>query len=111
MTTTIMTEENREQLKKGKEVPVGFDRKVPVSPAFLEEIRENDILPLDFLDYAEDLLIIHGTTDEIIPYDVSYAFADNNLIEFVSVEGADHRFRDPKKMETAMKAILDFFSL
>lgn len=111
LTSTIMTEENREQLKKGKDVPVGFDRKVPVSPAFLEEVRENDILQLDFLDYAENLLILHGTADEIIPYDVSYAFADNNLIEFVSVEGADHRFRDPKKMEIAMKAILEFFNL
>lgn len=107
--TTIMTQENREQLLKGREVPVGFDRKVPVSPAFLEEIREHNILPLDFLDYAEDLLIIHGTTDEIIPFDISFSFADNNLIEFVSVDGADHRFRDPKKMEIAMKAILTFF--
>ena len=111
LTDTIMTQDNREQLMKGKEVPVGFDRKVPVSPAFLAEIREKDILQVDFLDYAEDLLIIHGTTDEIIPYEVSYAFADNNLIEFVPVEGADHRFRDPKKMEVAMKAILEFFHL
>lgn len=111
LTDTIMTQDNREQLMKGKEVPVGFDRKVPVSPAFLEEIREKDILQADFLDFAEDLLIIHGTTDEIIPYEVSYGFADNNLIEFVPVEGADHRFRDPKKMEVAMKAILEFFHL
>lgn len=111
LTGTIMTQDNREQLMKGKEVPVGFDRKVPVSPAFLAEIREKDILQVDFLDYAEDLLIIHGTTDEIIAYEVSYAFADNNLIEFVPVEGADHRFRDPKKMEVAMKAILEFFHL
>ena len=74
----------------------------------LEEIRACDIREKDFLDYAEDLLVIHGTTDEIIPYAESFTFADNNLIEFVSVEGADHRFRDPKKMETAMKAMFAF---
>ena len=88
---------------------MGFDRKVPVSPAFLEEIRAEDIREGDFLDFAEDMLVIHGTADEIIPYEEAYAFADNNLVEFVPVEGADHRFRDPKKMEIAMKAILEFF--
>lgn len=111
LTTAIMTSDNREQLKKGREVPVGFDRKVPVSPAFLEEIREKDIMQKDFLDYAEDLLIIHGTADEIIPFGISFGFAEDNLIEFVPVEGADHRFRDPKKMEQAMKAILSFYEL
>ena len=108
LTASIMTSDNREQLAKGKEVMVGFDRKVPVTNGFLEEIRACDIREKDFLDYAEDLLVIHGTTDEIIPYGESFTFADNNLIEFVSVEGADHRFRDPKKMETAMKAMFAF---
>ena len=107
---SIMTADNREQLAKGKEVMVGFDRKAPVSPGFLEEIQACDIREKDFLDYAEDMLVIHGTADEIIPYAESYAFADNNLMEFVSVEGADHRFRDPKKMETAMKAMFEFLA-
>lgn len=108
LSANIMTAENRELLARGKDAMVGFDRKVPVSPAFLEEIRVCDIREKDFLDFAEDILVIHGTADEIIPYEESYRFADNNLMEFVSVEGADHRFRDPKKMETAMKAMFAF---
>ena len=111
LTSSIMSPEEQKLLEKGKPVPVGFDRKILVSPGFLEELKEHDIQKLDYLDHAEDLLILHGTTDEIIPYDVSYAFADNNLIEFIPVEGADHRFRDPGKMEFAIKQILEFYEL
>lgn len=109
ITSAIMTPEDMAKLQKGKDIPVGFDRKVMVSQSFLEELRANDIQALDFLDYAEDILILHGTADEIVPYETSFAFADNNLIEFISVEGADHRFRDPRKMEQAVKEILNFF--
>lgn len=111
LTASIMSPEDQKALEKGKPIPVGFDRKILVSPAFLAELKDNDIRKLDFLDYAEDLLILHGTADEIVSFADSFAFAENNLIEFIPVEGADHRFRDPNKMETAMKRILEFYEL
>lgn len=109
MTGVIIKPEERERLEKGKDVAVGFDRKVMVSPAFLAEIRENDIRKLEYLDYAEDILIIHGSADEIIPLEVAYDFVQEQLMEFLVVEGADHRFQNPVKMEQAIKAILAFF--
>ena len=63
----------------------------------------------DYLDYADSILMIHGTKDEIIPFAVSERFADEKIIEFLPVEGADHRFQNPKHMETAIKAIIAFF--
>lgn len=111
MTTTIMSPTDHERLKKGKDIPVGFDRKVMIGMSLLEEMKANDIQQLDFIDYAEDILIIHGTEDEIVRFDVVRDFAENNVIEFVPVEGADHRFRNERKMEIAMKTILDFYAL
>lgn len=111
ITNSIITPEDLEKLDKGKEIPVGFDRKILIGKPFLEELRENDITARDYLDYAEELYILHGTADEIVPREHSFAFADNNLIEFREVEGADHRFRDPKKMDLAIKYILEFFAL
>ena len=111
MTTIIMSPTDHERLKKGKDIPVGFDRKVMIGIPLLEEMKANDIQQLDFIDYAEDILIIHGTEDEIVMFDVVRDFAENNIIEFVSVEGADHRFRNERKMEIAMKTILDFYAL
>lgn len=111
ITKTIMSSEDFGKLQAKKEILVGFDRKIPVSLAFLEELRVNDIEVIDYLDYAEDILILHGTADEVVSFDASFAFAENNLIEFIPVEGADHRFRDANKMEQAMKHILNFYEL
>ena len=109
MTSAIMSADDLARLQKGIDIPVGFDRKVLIGLPFLNDLKNNDIQSRDFLDWAEDILILHGTADEIVPMDVSYAFADNQLIEFIPIEGADHRFRDPNKMEQAMKYMFDFF--
>ncbi len=108
-TGAILSPEELEKLKKGKELPVGFDRKIPVTLSFLKELADHDIRTLDFLDHAEDILILHGTADEIISFDIAQAFAEEQLMEFVPIPGADHRFRDPVKMEQAIKQILEFF--
>lgn len=111
MRTTIMSSDDYERLEKGKVVPVGFDRKVMIEMSLLEEMKANDIQQLDFIDYADDILIIHGTADEIVAFDVVRDFAENNVIEFAPVEGADHRFRNERKMDTAIKMIFDFYAL
>lgn len=111
LTGSIMTEENRDKLAKGKEALVGFDRKIPVTASFVEEVKAADIRKVDYLDWAEDLLILHGTADEIIPYSESVQFSENNLVELIPIEGADHRCRDPKKMDLVIKEILAWYQL
>lgn len=110
LTKAIMSSEDLGALQRGKDIPVGFDRKILVGPALLEDLKDRDIQQWDFLDFAEDILILHGTADEIVPFEAARAFAENNLMEFTPIEDADHRFRDEKKMEQAMKCILDFFA-
>lgn len=110
MTQVLMTPSQLEQIALGRDVSVGFDKLIPISPAFLEQLRENDIRTWDFLDYAEDILILQGTKDDTIPYQEVHAFAENQLMEFISVEGADHRFRAPGTMEIAIKAITAHFT-
>ena len=109
LTGSIMASGDAERLQKGKEILVGFDRKVPVSPQFLQSLADQDIRQRDYLDYAEDILILHGTADEIVPVEMARRFCDDQLIEFVPVEGADHRFRSQTAMDKAMKLILEFF--
>ena len=110
LTTAIMTADDMDKLKKGKEAAVGFDRKIMVGMPFLEELRSCDVQVMDFLPVADDLLILHGTADEIVPFAAGKAFAERNVIEFVPVEGADHRFQNPLKMEIAIKTMLEFFA-
>lgn len=109
MTQAIVDEKALEQLRRGRDAQVGFDRKVPVSPAFLEELEANDVREYDFLDWAEDILILHGTSDEIVPFADASAFSQDKLIDLIPIEGADHRFRHPGTMEAAIKETVSFF--
>ena len=111
LANTIMESADQEKLQKGKEIAVGFDRKIMIGQPFLDELRENDIRKLDFIDWAEDILILQGTRDDVVPYEAVSAFADEQLMEFIPIQNADHRFRAPGTMEAAIKAILEFFAL
>lgn len=106
---TVMKTDDMDKLLKGKPVKVGFDRKIEISRPFLEELQEADIQKNCYLEDAENILILHGTKDEVVPIETSRRFADENLIAFVPVENADHRFQDPGCMELATKNILAFF--
>ena len=105
----IMTKDNHEKIMKGKPALVGFDRKIKIGKQFLEDLEAADITQYEYLDYADDMIILHGTKDEVIPFEDSAKFADDNVIEFVPVQNADHRFTDPKTMDLAIHTIITFF--
>jgi len=106
---TIMKAGDSEELRRGKTIKVGFDRKIELGADFIGALEENDIQKLEYYDFSDNILIVHGTKDEIVPYEVSKRFADDNLIEFITVENADHRFQDPKCIELALKSMLAFY--
>ena len=109
ITQTIIKGDELDMIRRGREVPVGFDRKINVGEGFLKDLAASDIRKEDYIDVCEDILILHGTKDEVAPFEASRSFADDNIIEFVPVEGADHRFQNPKHMETSIKEVTRFF--
>ena len=80
-----------------------------IDQKFMDEIKMLSDKQLDLIDYADDLLIIQGTSDEIVSCDTVKQFADDNVIECILVENADHRFRDQDKLKLAHSYIIDFF--
>ena len=111
ITNRVLTGDDRDKIKKGKPVMAGFDRKVKIGSQFLEDLKASAISDIDFIDHADELLILHGTKDEVIPFDDSASFADKNVIEFIPVPNADHRFTDPKTMDLAIHEIIEFYAL
>lgn len=109
ITKGIIQRDEMSILEKGKDVPVGFDRKIMIGMSFLEELKSVDLFQYDYLDYADDIQIMHGTKDEVVPVEDSRKFAEENVIEFYTIENADHRFQNPQCMEEAMKLILEFY--
>lgn len=97
-----------ESLKK-KDALVGTDKKIRVCAAFVEELRNNDITTWDYTNHSDEVLILQGTKDELIPHDVVQAFADQNGLDMISVENADHRFRDPVKTREFIDYAMQYF--
>lgn len=105
-----VTPEDWDKLRKGKEILRGFDRKIKLTEDFFDDLRAHDVSSCDFMDYAESILMIHGTKDEMAPIEVSRKFSDDNVIELVEVENADHPFSNPGCMDLAIQKIIEFFA-
>lgn len=108
LTEIVMNPEELELLEKNKPVQVGFDRKIEMNLPFLADVKASNVCEMEFIDFADDILIIHGTKDEIIPIDLVKDFADENVIECIVVENADHRFQHQTHMDYATKVVLEF---
>ena len=107
----MLTEEDRNKLAKGKEVQIGYDRKMKIDQHFMDSLQEADVRKKDYIDFAEDMLIVHGTKDEVVACEPVAEFADQNIIELIAVENADHRFKDLNKLDLVHNQILRFFEL
>lgn len=104
-----VTDEDWNNLNKGKEILRGYDRKIKISLGFLQDLKNNDVSSCDYMDYADDIIMIHGTKDEMAPISVAEEFSENNVIELIKVENADHPFSNPKYMDFAIQKIQEFF--
>lgn len=106
---SCLTEDDKNKLRKGKEISIGFERKMKVDKAFFEDLKSFDVMDHEYFDFADSMIIIHGTKDEMIPMEESRRFAENNVIEFTPVEGANHPFQNPDHMALAIHKIIEFF--
>lgn len=97
------------KLNRGKEILRGYTRKIKITREFLEELKAGDLTKYEYFDYADAILILQGTKDEFVSMDVVRKFCDDNVIELISVENADHPFSDPHIMDLAISKIIDFF--
>ncbi len=102
--------DDQAKLAKGKEVEIGFERKMKIDQGLIDDLAANDVTQREFFDWADDMIMIHGTEDTYIPVDEARAFAEDNVIEFMPVEGSDHTFRAPKYMDQAIHAVVEFFA-
>lgn len=80
-----------------------------VDQAFFDDLKSFCPLDHEYFDFADNMLILHGTKDEMIPFEDAKDFAENNVIEFIPVEGANHPFQNPNHMALAIHKIIEFF--
>ncbi|MCQ2492754.1 MAG: alpha/beta hydrolase [Lachnospiraceae bacterium] len=104
-----ITDADWTKLNKGKEILRGHDRKIKMSKELLEDFKEHDVTEHDYMEFADDIIMIHGTKDAAVPIETVRAFSDENVIELYEVENADHPFSNPDYMDFAIQKMIEFF--
>ena len=79
-----------------------------IGRAFLESILSFDAWD-KLKNYHGEVMIIHGTGDETVPFSHSEEISRKFGFELVSVEGADHVFSSEKWLKELFEKTLDFF--
>lgn len=104
-----MTTDDWNKLNKGKEILRGHDRKLKLAKDFFDDLREHDVAQNDYMEFADQIIMIHGTKDEAVPFAVVEEFSENNIIELYPVVNADHPFSNPDYMDFAIQKMIEFF--
>ena len=97
-------------LSRGKKVLKGFERKSEFDQEFFDDLKEHDVRAHEYFDVADDILLIHGMRDEVVPLQDTQKFADDNVIELLAVEKADHPFSNPDAMDFAIGEAVKFLA-
>lgn len=105
----VLTPEQLAAIRAGAVIEAGFEKKVPVNRDFLREVEQADVRQMDFSPFADDILIVQGTDDPVVPFEEGQRFAAKNGIRHAPVQGADHKFQTPEHMNAADKLALGFF--
>lgn len=104
-----LSDEDMTKLKRGKEISVGYERKMKMDQQFLDDLEKADIRKYEYFDWADDMLILHGTKDKLAPIEDAREFSENNVIEMIEVENANHTFSDPNISNWAAHKLVEFF--
>ena len=95
-----------DEYKKAGTVEMGFERKLNVPYSFYDELCENDISQRPF---DRDVLIIHGSKDDIVLPEYIRRFCDANpKAKLVVIKGADHRFKGESEIEKVITAASEY---
>ena len=80
-----------------------------ISDAFVEDILSRDFYQ-DLDTYQNDLLIIHGTKDTTVPYQISekYLKLFHDRTKFISIENGNHNFDHLPDIKYVLKSSLEF---
>jgi len=80
-----------------------------ISDEFVEDITARDFYK-DLDIYKNELLVIHGTKDTTVPFDISNIYLKKmNQPRFESIENATHNFDNLDHIQTVIKMTYHFF--
>lgn len=104
----ILFKENYDTFIKNEQTVLGYERKVIITKKYYDELCENNIL--EKYNSNNDILIIHGTLDDMAPIDYSIKLQEKfkDKIELYKFEGADHRFKKDGELDKVVEIATEY---
>ncbi len=110
LSTSLIGEDIKKSLDTMGYFDYGFERVIKITDKFINELKENDLVELYKDKKINNMAIIHGDMDDLVPIDDSREFVSKHGGKLYIVKGADHRYKKPGELEKVMeytKEILD----
>ena len=100
--------ESTENFKQRGYTILGYEKKLIVSYKYYEELITNKLF--EIYNKNEELLIIHGTEDDMAPISDSIRFIQNKNLKgkIEKIVGADHRMKKEGELETAINIAVKY---
>lgn len=97
-----------EMFKTKSPVQCGFERPIMLPYSFYEDLCQHRVMDRE---YSDPMLIIHGNRDDIVPRaDIEGFCSLHPTMRPASIDGADHRFKNPGELEKAIELAIRFWN-
>ena len=108
--TLLIEKMTLEEFKKQGHIQEGFARRFNVTYSMYEDLLENDVL--NKYNSNNNILIIHGTKDEVAPISDSIKLQEkfSKYIKLDKIEGANHRFQEEGKLDKVIEIATEYIS-
>ena len=107
----IMSAEDLAALDRDGSYRFGYERILTVTRDFLAELQTNDLDRLYGDRPCPEIFIIHGTADEIAPFEYSRDFSQRHGSELYPIDGAGHRFLNPGELPEVIDRAVSILNL
>lgn len=105
---TDILETTPDDFKRRGIIECGYERIIKLPYSFYEDLQHHRAMGGD---YHQPMLIIHGDRDEIVPRsDILRFCGDHSTMRLVSIDGADHRFKNKGELEKVISAAMRFWN-
>lgn len=107
----ILDDAAKDELMRKDTITVGFERKIELPEPFLHDLRQNDAFHIWDGERLEEVAIIHGTADDVVPVEDSVAFAQAHRCALHLAPGTDHRYKKPGELEQVLQIAADLLDV
>lgn len=105
---TDILETTPDDFKQRRFIECGYERKIKMPYSFYEDLQHHRVMNRD---YHQPMLIVHGDRDAVVPRtDIRQFCSDHPTMRLVSIDGADHRFKNEGELEKVISEAMRFWS-